>query len=57
MEPPEPAMLTHEPAVAIWAERVVVMKDGHVLADFVTAGFPDALALAAHYQQLVNNAR
>jgi putative ABC transport system ATP-binding protein len=50
-------VVTHEPAVAIWAERVIVMKDGHVLADFATGEFPDALSLAAHYQQLVNNAR
>jgi len=50
-------VVTHEPSVAIWAERVVVMKDGRVLADFSTSQFPDALALAAHYQELVNKDR
>ena len=50
-------VVTHEPSVAIWAERVVVMKDGRVLSDFATSAFPDALSLAAHYQQLVNNIR
>jgi putative ABC transport system ATP-binding protein len=47
-------VVTHEPAVAIWASRVVVMKDGKILADFPTAEFQDANALAAHYQSVVN---
>lgn len=48
------AMVTHEPAVARWANRVIVMKDGQVLTEFATADFNNAHALAAHYQDIVN---
>jgi putative ABC transport system ATP-binding protein len=47
-------VVTHEPAVAVWAQRVVVMKDGRVLNEFKTADFRDAHSLAAHYQDVVN---
>jgi putative ABC transport system ATP-binding protein len=46
-------VVTHEPSVAIWAERMVVMKDGRILTDFPTADFKDAQALAIHYQEVV----
>lgn len=48
------AVVTHEPAVAVWASRVIVMRDGCILSEFSTAPFDSTLALAAHYQQLVN---
>ncbi len=41
-------LVTHEPTVAVWAQRVVVLKDGRNLAEFKTADFHDALSLAAH---------
>lgn len=44
-------VVTHEPAVARWADRVVVLKDGQTLTEFDTAGFPDAQALAVHYHR------
>jgi putative ABC transport system ATP-binding protein len=47
-------VVTHEPSVAIWAERVVVMKDGRILNDFATSDFKDAQSLAVHYQDVVN---
>jgi putative ABC transport system ATP-binding protein len=47
-------VVTHEPAVAAWAQRVVVMKDGHILTQFGTGEFKDAQTLAAHYQDVVN---
>ena len=47
-------VVTHEPAVARWAKRVIVMKDGQVLTEFKTAEFSNAHALAAHYQDIVN---
>ncbi len=47
-------LVTHEPAVAVWAQRVVVMKDGRILAQFGTGAFKDAQTLAAHYQDIVN---
>ncbi|OWK35815.1 ABC transporter ATP-binding protein [Fimbriiglobus ruber] len=46
-------VVTHEPAVAVWAGRVVVMKDGHVLTEFRTSDFGDAQSLALHYQNVV----
>ena len=48
------AVVTHEPAVARWATRVVVMRDGRILTEFRTADFSNAHALAAHYQDIVN---
>ena len=27
-------VVTHEPAVAVWAERIVVLKDGRTLTEF-----------------------
>jgi len=48
-------VVTHEPAVAVWADRVVVMRDGAILNEFPTADFPDAHALAAHYQDVVSS--
>jgi putative ABC transport system ATP-binding protein len=39
--------VTHEPTVAVWAQRVVVMKDGQVLTEFATHDFHDAHSLAA----------
>ncbi|WP_406701240.1 ABC transporter ATP-binding protein [Singulisphaera sp. Ch08] len=47
-------VVTHEPAVAAWASRVAVVKDGRILTEFETAAFRDAHALAAHYQDIVN---
>lgn len=46
-------VVTHEPAVAVWAQRVVVLKDGQTLTEFSTAEFPDAHSLAAQYQDVV----
>jgi putative ABC transport system ATP-binding protein len=48
------AVVTHEPAVARWASRVVVMKDGQILTEFSTAEFSNPHLLAAHYQDIVN---
>jgi putative ABC transport system ATP-binding protein len=46
-------VVTHEPAVAIWAQRIVVLKDGQVITDFKTANIPDLHSLAAYYQDIV----
>lgn len=46
-------VVTHEPAVAIWAERVVVLRDGQILTSFLTAQFRNLHQLAAHYQAVV----
>jgi putative ABC transport system ATP-binding protein len=46
-------VVTHEPGVAMWAERIVVLKDGQTLTEFPTSDFRDAHSLAAHYQDIV----
>ncbi len=47
------AIVTHEPAVAIWAKRIVILSDGGLLADMETSSFRDAHDLAAQYQEIV----
>lgn len=49
-------VVTHEPAVAVWAERVVIMKDGRIVNESETAPLGDAHSLAAHYQGVVSAA-
>ena len=46
-------MVTHEAAVAVWASRVVVLKDGHAIDTFQTSQFGNADALATHYQNVI----
>ncbi len=46
-------VVTHEPAVAAWSERIIVLKDGCLLTEFPTDEFRDLHALAAHYQDVV----
>jgi putative ABC transport system ATP-binding protein len=43
-------VVTHEPNVAMWADRVVVLKDGANLAEFRTGGVHDPQAIASAYQ-------
>ena len=47
-------VVTHEPHVAIWASRVVVLRDGRILDEFETRGFRDSHSLAAHYHEVVD---
>lgn len=49
-------MVTHEPAVAMWADRVVVLKDGRCLAGFPTPAGHDAEAVARAYQNILHGA-
>jgi putative ABC transport system ATP-binding protein len=49
-------VVTHEPSVAVWAQRIVVLKDGEILSQFSTNDFGDAHSLASHYQDIVNSA-
>ena len=46
-------MVTHEPSVAAWADRCVILKDGRLVADFPVDPPRDAAALAARYQAAV----
>ncbi|MGI6402300.1 MAG: ABC transporter ATP-binding protein [Thermoguttaceae bacterium] len=45
-------LVTHEPAVAVWARRVVVLRDGQIVGDTPTNAFKDAGELAAYYQEI-----
>jgi len=47
-------VVTHEPAVAAWASRVVVLRDGQLLSEFPTSEFHNAQGLAAHYLEIAN---
>jgi len=46
-------LVTHEPAVAIWSKRIVILRDGAVAGDFTTTEFKDSAELAARYQEIV----
>ncbi|MBN2021832.1 MAG: ABC transporter ATP-binding protein [Pirellulales bacterium] len=47
-------VVTHEPAVAVWASRIVVLKDGRVLTEFPTEPSRNVHDLAARYQDVVS---
>ncbi len=47
--------VTHEPNVAMWADRVVVMRDGNNVAEFVPDGSRDPQSVALQYQSLLRN--
>lgn len=49
-------VVTHEPEVARWADRVVVLRDGRKLTEFPTDSLQDAGALAARYRDIVSGA-
>lgn len=44
-------MVTHEPHVAMWADRVLVLQDGESLAEFATDGQRDPQSLAHQYHE------
>lgn len=46
-------IVTHEPSVAAWSDRVVILKDGKILQQFATSEHADPQSLAAHYQRVV----
>ncbi|MCO8123591.1 ABC transporter ATP-binding protein [Stieleria sp. TO1_6] len=46
-------VVTHEPHVAMWADRIVVLKDGTNLAEFPTDGRRDPQSVANQYQSLL----
>lgn len=50
------AIVTHEPHVAMWADRIIVLKDGANLAEFQPSAERDANQIAATYQRLLSPA-
>lgn len=49
-------VVTHEPTVAMWADRIVVLKDGKNLAELATGGLHDPQAIATAYQDTLRAA-
>jgi putative ABC transport system ATP-binding protein len=45
--------VTHDPAVAHWADRVLVLKDGQVASTLTTADFRSPLELSAKFQEIL----
>ena len=45
-------MVTHEPAAAQHAHRVLVLRDGQVAGEFAPKAFEDSAALASHYHAM-----
>ena len=48
-------LVTHEPTVAIWSKRIVILRDGAIAGDFPTNNFKDSAELAARYQEIVRS--
>lgn len=46
-------VVTHEPNVAMWADRVVILRDGANLAEFAPSGQRDPQEVASTYQRLL----
>ncbi len=48
-------MVTHEPGVAAWADRTLVLTDGQIAAELPGSGHENAPKLAASYQQILES--
>lgn len=46
-------LVTHEPAVAVWSNRLIILKDGKIVSDIPTSQFQDPHHLAASYQEIM----
>ena len=48
-------LVTHAPDVAMWADRVVVLKDGSIVDDRSTAEFAGPAELSSFYERTLND--
>ncbi len=46
-------MVTHDPNVAAFAQRILILKDGRILLELKASDYRNAMELGAHYQELV----
>ena len=44
-------MVTHDPLVAAWADRVLLLRDGRMVDEFTVRGEDDAARISLHYFQ------
>lgn len=49
-------LVTHAPDVAMWADRVIVLRDGRIVDDRPTAEFAGPAELSSFYERTLNDA-
>jgi putative ABC transport system ATP-binding protein len=48
-------VVTHEPSVALWGQRIIILRDGRIAADESTSRFATSTELASFYQEVIHS--